>query len=102
MIGRLSIAKALPGRRAEVVRGYQALDTALRGYDGYIASCIFTDPDDPNEVGRLSLWRGAAEADRAARDNHIVALRSQIHVALQPGHTEKIVDITSSVNLPLA
>ncbi|MSQ40884.1 MAG: hypothetical protein EXR55_04365 [Dehalococcoidia bacterium] len=102
MIGRLSIAKAIPGRRAEVVRGYQALDTALRGYDGYIASCIFTDPDDPNEVGRLSFWRSTTEADHAARDNHIVALRSQIHVALQPGHVERIVEIASSVNLPSA
>ncbi len=102
MIGRLSIAKALPGRKAEVIRGYQTLDEALRRHKGYVASCIFTASDDPNEVGRLSLWSTAAEADLAARDNHIVVLRSQIHVALQPGHVEKIVDIASSVNLPTA
>ena len=99
MVGRLSIGKAVPGRRQEIIRLYQALDEALRRYDGYIASCIFTDPEDPNEVGRLSLWRSLAEADRPTRDNHIVALRSQIHVLLQAGHTEKIVEIASSVNL---
>ncbi len=100
MVGRLSIGKAVRGKKAEVLRLYQSLDEALRHRDGYVASCIFTNPEDPDEVGRLSLYRTHADIDRSSRDTHIVALRSEIHTLLQPGHTEQVVEIASAINLP--
>ena len=99
MVGRFSLVKAEGDRKDEVVQLYQQLDEIHRTADGYVASCIFVNPSDPREVGRLALWRSHADADRAATPVHVVALRSQIHEAIQPGHTEKIVDVVSSVNL---
>ena len=100
MVGRLSIGKATRGRKAEVVRLYKSLDEALRHTEGYVASCIFTNPDDPDEVGRLSLYRTLTDIERSSRDTHIVALRSEIHNLLQPGHTEQVVEVASAINLP--
>ena len=100
MIGRLSLVKAVSGRGEEVVRLYQLLDEALKAREGYVAGCVFVDQDDPSEVGRLALWRSQADVDHAAADDHIVALRSQLHLAIQSGHTEKVVDVISTVNLP--
>ena len=99
MVGRFSLVKAREGKRDEVVRHYQGLDEAFRAAEGYVASLIFVDPVDHNEVGRVALWRSRDDAERHAADDHIMYLRSQIHLAIQPEHTEKLVEVVSSVNL---
>ena len=100
MIGRLSQGLAVQGKRDEAVRLYQELDETLRSHDGYVASCVFTDPANPLQVGRFSFWRDLDAIDRAAGTAHVIALRSRIHLLLQPGHTESVIEIVSTVNLP--
>lgn len=96
MFGRLSLGQALPGKKSEIVRLYTDLDEALRARKGYVASFVFVDSLYPNEVGRFAIWRTSADIDLAAQEERIVALRSQIHQLLQPGHIEKIVEVEMS------
>lgn len=100
MVGRLSLVVAHAGQREALLRLYRELDATARTQAGFIASILFTDPEKPDEVGRLSLWRSREDADGAASVHHVVNLRSQIHRLINPGHTEKLVDVLHTVNLP--
>ncbi len=96
MFGRLSVVQALPGRKDEVVRLYKEMDKTLHSHKGFVSSYVFTDPEDPNTVGRFALYQSRDELERAATGEKVFTIRSQIHRAIQPGHIEKVVEILPS------
>ena len=89
---RLSIMVPLPGSRAEVERLLTHLEDLLAKHPGYVMGGRFNAADNSNEVGRIGIWRSHAEADHAATDDDVIAVRSQLHQIIQPGHLERLYD----------
>ncbi|MBI4497965.1 MAG: hypothetical protein HY689_08720 [Chloroflexi bacterium] len=89
---RLSIMVPQPGQRAQVERLLDHLEELLAKHPGYIAGGRFAAADTSQEVGRIGIWRSHAEADHAATDDDVIAVRSQIHELVQPGHLERLYD----------
>ncbi len=89
---RLSIMVPEPGQRAEVERLLDRLEGLLAKHPGYVMGGRFMAADSANEVGRLGVWRSHADADHAATDDDVIAVRSQIHQLIGPGHLERLYD----------
>ena len=77
------------------------LEEHLSSLPGYIMGFRFSGHDDENEVGRVALWRTHQDADHAATIDHTIALRSDIHRLIDPGHMETLVEISGNPkNIP--
>lgn len=99
---RLSIFVPMPGQRAEVERLLDRLEQSLENQPGYIMGGRFAAADRPEEVGRLGVWEAHEQADRAAIDDDVIAIRSQIHQIVQPGHLERLYDVAGESALSRA
>lgn len=45
--------------------------------------------DNSGEVARIAVYESEHAAEAAANQNSFMALRSEIHLASEPGHTER-------------
>ena len=98
---RLTLVTPLPGQVAEVRRQLDDLENALAKEQGYLLGGVFTSVEASQETGRFSLWRSEEEADRAATLPQVLAIRSQIHALIHPGHIERLDEVTgANHNLP--
>lgn len=91
---RLTICRAQPGQAHEVERIFHRLDEILSKEDGYITGGYFQAIDSGGEVGRLSLWQSRHLADLASSSEDLIALRSQLHLLIEPGHLEGLYEFT--------
>lgn len=78
----------------------EALDNHLGSQPGYILGFRFASLEGGDQVGRVSVWASREAANHAAGLTHTVALRSEIHLFIQPGHVEDLFEIVGSKNLP--
>ena len=63
------------GEISRIQRELMAYFAALEGFvDGYYLEAA----DESGVVGRITVWEGPGFADRAATDNHVMALRSSL------------------------
>ena len=99
---RLSIFEPMPGKQAEVERLLDSLEAVLSKYPGYVMGGRFSAADRPEEVGRLGIWQEHTQADRAATDDDVIALRSQIHQIVKTGHMERLYDVAGESALSRA
>ena len=98
---RLTLFTPLPGQAAEVRRHLDDLEDTLSTEQGYLLGGVFASAEASQEMGRFSLWRSQEEADRAANLPHVLAVRSQIHNLIHPGHTERLAEVSGvRHNLP--
>lgn len=86
---RISLMKPVPGREAEVMELNESLVSFYRSHEGCQVCYLVTAADGSGEVGRLSVWDSERAADRAANDDHSMALRSRLHLLIQPGHQDR-------------
>ena len=95
------VARTAANKRTDVERFLDELEDHLSVQQGYIMGFRFSGQDDDSQVGRVSLWRSHEDADRAATQEHTVAVRSQIHLLIDPGHLEAIGQVTGNPrNIP--
>lgn len=95
------MGEPIVGAAAEVERLYDRLEEFLEQQTGFIMGFRFVATDGSGETGRLAVWESEAAADQAAQLEHTQALRSQIHVLLQPGHFERLYEVRGTPrNLP--
>ena len=88
-------------KRAQVERLLDQLEEHLSALPGYIMGFRFAGHEDADQLGRISLWRTQQEADHAANLTHTLALRSDIHRLIDPGHLETLVEVKGSPkNIP--
>lgn len=87
---RLSIVIPQPGHRAEVERLLDYLEDLLQTKSGWVLGGRFEATDGSGEIGRLGVWDSEHDADAAAMDDDVIAVRSQIHMLVQPGHLERL------------
>ena len=95
------LTRTSSSKRVEVERLLDDLEGHLSTLAGYVMGFRFAGHEDEDEIGRVSRWRSHAEADRAATLDHTIAVRSEIHRLIDPGHLETFVDIAGNPrNIP--
>ncbi len=75
---RFSLLAALEEHEAEVQSLEKELLAFLSQQPGFVDGYLLTTPDGSPEVGRITIWRNQADADRAANLDHVLALRSRL------------------------
>jgi len=81
--------RAIPGREGEVERLNHQLLELYRTCPGFLAGYYLKAADGSQEVGRLTIWESHQQADSAANLDYSLALRSQLHLLVQPGHVDR-------------
>jgi hypothetical protein len=74
---RLSLIEPKPGEEREARRLLEELDTDLAQAPGLLLSFVVTEE---RRLGRVSLWRSKADANRLAAQHHTLALRSRLRL----------------------
>ena len=86
---RLSIVKSRPGHEEEVQRLLADLNAAASASDGCLETHLARSSDESGDFVRMAIYRDAASAEHAASDDHILSLRSRLHLLVEPGHSER-------------
>jgi quinol monooxygenase YgiN len=86
---RISLMMPEKGKRDEVRRLNQEISAFNRGLEGCRDSFVISAADNSGELGRVSVWESKEAAEGAANDQHHMSLRSELHLAIQPGHSER-------------
>ena len=102
-VARISIMRALPIRspgydkKPALEHLLDELEEHLSNQPGYIMGFRFAGHQNEREVGRIALWKSRLEADHAATLEYTIALRSQVHLLIEPGPTETVVEIKGTL-----
>lgn len=86
---RLSIMKPRRGEEARVEELLRKLDAAVSQQPGCQVTYVMRPHDESGEIARLAIYDSEDAAERAANDTHIMALRSELHLLVEPGHAER-------------
>ncbi len=86
---RLSIMKPRRGEDARVEALLRKLDEAVAAQAGCQVTYLMRPHDDSGEIARLAIYDSEETAERAVNDTHNMALRSEIHLLVEPGHVER-------------
>ncbi len=67
-------------------------DQLLKAYaqqPGYITGYKIRSAGEDGQIGRVTVWRSAADADATAQQPHVLALRSELQPLIEEGsHAE--------------
>ncbi len=86
---RISLMMPEAGKRDEVRRLNQEISAFNRTRKGCRESLAISAADNSGELGRVSVWESKEAAEGAANQQHHMSLRSQLHLAVKPGHAER-------------
>ena len=86
---RLSVVKPHPGHEAEVADVLRQLNEAAAHSEGCIETYLVRSADASGDLARIAIYRDASSAEHAASNEHIMALRSRLHLIVEPGHSER-------------
>ncbi len=86
---RLSVVKPRPGQEERVLEIFKALSDTTANSPGWQASYVARPRDDSGEIARVSVYDDEASAEREAATPTVLALRSELHLAVEPGHRER-------------
>lgn len=100
MIARVSLMRPMPGERKNLGKLLDELNDHASKQKGFVTAFHMAAEDDPDNIWRIAIFESSEELDRVATSTHVVALRSRIHNLIQPGHSETIMTIDGSKNLP--
>ena len=95
---RLTICRPQAGQEQEVERILRRLEEALSKEEGYLTGGYFQAPEGHGEAGRFGLWKNKQLADQASSSEDVIALRSQLHLLIEPGHHEGLYEITGPLS----
>lgn len=85
--------KPVPGREQEVTAILDDLLANFAKQPGFIVGYRIVEPIEGGEVGRISIWESAELADQAASTDHVMAIRSQLHLMIEAGHQERSFEV---------
>ncbi len=86
---RLSIAKPRRGEEKRLEELMRKLTTLTEDQEGCMQSYLLRTSDDSGELARVAVYSDEASAERAANNQSVMALRSEMHLITEPGHQER-------------
>ena len=86
---RLSVVHPHRGEEARVTELMRKLADAATETPGCTMSYLLEPRDKSGEIARISAYGTEADADRAANTQHFLSLRSELHLHIDAGHTER-------------
>ncbi|MGH2632955.1 MAG: antibiotic biosynthesis monooxygenase [Tepidiformaceae bacterium] len=88
---RLSLARPRNGETAKHLEElFRQLAELTSSEDGCLQSYLLRPHDDSGEIARIALYRDEKAAERAAAGESVMALRSQLDLAIEPrSHQER-------------
>ncbi|MFN0094886.1 MAG: antibiotic biosynthesis monooxygenase [Dehalococcoidia bacterium] len=86
---RLSIAKPRRGEEQRVSEMMHRLADLASAQAGCVASYVLQPHDDSGEIARIAIYESEAAAENLANSTSVMALRSELHLAIEAGHTER-------------
>ena len=85
---RLSITTPRRGETARVLEIMQKLADAARETQGCLFSYVLKPEDGSPDVARIAVYEDHVAADHLANTEHMLSLRAQLHLLIEPGHVE--------------
>jgi quinol monooxygenase YgiN len=88
---RLSVARPRTGETSEHLQAlFRELGQLTSGQEGCLQSYLLKPHDDSGEIARIVMYTDEKAAERAAGEESIMALRSQLDLIIDPhSHRER-------------
>ena len=86
---RLTIAKPNRGQEARLEDLMRKLSDLSAAQEGCLQSYVLRPHDSSGEIARIAIYGSESDAESAANNQSFMALRSEIHLCVQPGHEER-------------
>lgn len=86
---RLSIVHPRRGEGKRVEELMRKLAQAVAESEGCRESYVLRPGDESGELARIAIYDDEANAERAANNQHIMSLRSELHLFTEAGHVER-------------
>ncbi len=86
---RVSIARPRKGEESRLEELMIKLNDLSSSQEGCIESWVLKPRDDSGEVARIAVYENEQSAEAAASNTSFMSLRSELHLAAEPGHTER-------------
>lgn len=86
---RLSIVRPRRGEEKRVEELMRKLAEAVAQTEGCIQCYVLRPDDESGEVARIGIYTDEAVAEKAANSQHIMSLRSELHLSSEPSHIER-------------
>jgi quinol monooxygenase YgiN len=86
---RISIAKPRRGEESRLEELMRKLNDMASAQDGCRESWVLKPHDNSGEIARIAIYDSEESAESAAKSASFMAIRSEIHLASEPGHVER-------------
>jgi quinol monooxygenase YgiN len=86
---RLSIAKPRHGQEERVADIMRKLNEFAASQPGCVTTMLLRPHDESGEIARMSIFQDENAADHVAQTDHVLSLRSELHLAVEAGHIER-------------
>ncbi|MBI4339246.1 MAG: hypothetical protein HY680_04765 [Chloroflexi bacterium] len=92
-IARQSVVHPKANMAQRVATVLDELEAAYAALPGYILGFRYRPHGVSGELGRIAVWASQQDADRAAQNTHIIAIRARLTRIIEGEHEEHIFDI---------
>ena len=86
---RLTIASPNRGQEARLEELMRKLNDLSAEQEGCLQSYLLRPHDNSGEIARIAIYGSEHDAEAAANNQSFMALRSEIHLVVAPGHEER-------------
>jgi quinol monooxygenase YgiN len=86
---RLSIVRPRRGEEKRVEELIRKLAEALATTEGCLGSYVLRPADESGELARIAMYENEGVAEKAANTQHIMSLRSELHLFTEPQQVER-------------
>ena len=89
---RISIVRPHRGQSERVEKLMRDLADSVGKHEGCTQSLFLKADDGTGEMARIAIYTDAHSSAATANDAHIMAIRSELHLIIEPGHIERSFD----------
>lgn len=86
---RISTVKPNAGREQHVEKLMRDIAESVAATPGCRESTVLKSDDSSGEIVRITIYDDDRAAAQTANDAHVMALRSELHLAVEAGHSER-------------
>ena len=86
---RLTVNKPMRGHEARLEELMRKLGALSEGQPGFIEGYLLKPKDNSGEIVRVAIYEDEAAAEGLANNQSWMALRSEIHLCVEPGHADR-------------